>query len=451
MRLVARSPYFDRATDPMVMRRLFSHESDRFCSAEERLIEVDVPRVFPRSSDTLTIQYRLRIENVRSNTQRTLLLCGTQELGISNRASEVTSQPEDSLSWPELRLTVALFPYDPKLKALRTLCDPVAGLEYIAKHSRDLGWECRQLRSISYEILGYRLERRAVLRLRIAMVDSAGGPDIAESVIVKIVRPDKIERSLLAQESVRTAFRSNTGDSKFTVPSILAVDLKHGVYFMDDIPGSDLCALTGNDDFVRGCRQTQRLLDVLHNSVNGNWPLYTGTNEIEELKKKLEMLGSLFPEHAAKGATILSRLRDLKPATDADFDTCTIHRDFYDKQLIVNGESVALLDFDNLATGDRAQDYGNFLGHCRLRQLQEPHNLQNISDGAIQFIAAGDKIDEIFDSRVAWWQAATLLRLGIIYLLRPRWRDISEPLFDAAAERLQFLESNPRNTYAKSE
>ena len=126
MRLVAKSLHFDRATDPMVMRRLFSHESDRFCSAEERLIEIDVPRVFPRSTETLTIQYRLRIENVRSNTQRSLLLCGTQELGIRNREAEGTLQHEDMLSWPELRLTVARFPYDAKLTALRTLCDPRA-------------------------------------------------------------------------------------------------------------------------------------------------------------------------------------------------------------------------------------------------------------------------------------------------------------------------------------
>ena len=147
----------------------------------------------------------------------------------------------------------------------------------------------------------------------------------------------------------------------------------------------------------------------------------------------------------------MSRLRDLAPTPNPNAGFCTIHRDFYDKQLIVDGERVALLDFDNLATGDRAQDYGNFLAHCRLRQLQEPHNSQNINNGAMQFAAAVDNIDETFGRRVAWWQAATLLRLGIIYLLRPRWRHIFEPLTEAAAERLQFLESNPRNTYAKSE
>ncbi len=86
----------------------------------------------------------------------------------------------------------------------------------------------------------------------------------------------------------------------------------------------------------------------------------------------------------------MSRLRDLIPTTDAHSGLCTIHRDFYDKQLIVDGDSVALLDFDNLAIGDRAQDYGNFLGHCRLRQLQEPHNSQNINNGAIRICRSNE-------------------------------------------------------------
>ena len=283
------------------------------------------------------------------------------------------------------------------------------------------------------------------------MIDQGNGANISKSVIVRVVRPDKIERALLAQESVRTAFQSSAGDSRFVVPSILAVDRKHGVYFMEDMPGKSLYDLTGTDAFVRGCMRTHELLDVLHRSVNGNRPQYTSTNEIEELERKLEMLGGLYSEQTVKGTEVMSRLRDLKPTTDAHSGLCMIHRDFYDKQLIVNGDSVALLDFDNLATGDRAQDYGNFLGHCRLRQLQEPHNSQNINNGAIEFAAAINNIDETFGRRVAWWQAATLLRLSIIYLLRPRWRDISEPLMDAAAERLQFLESNPRKTYAKSE
>ncbi len=451
MRLVAKSPHFDRATDPMVMRRLFSHESDRFCSPDERLIEVDVPRVFPRSQETLTIQYRLRIESVRSNTQRTLLLCGMQELGMNCRATEANQYRAEVMSWPDLRLTVALFPYDAKLKVLRTLCDPSAGLEYVGKHCHTLGWEGQRLRSISYEVLGYRLERRAVLRLHISMIDQATGSDSVKSIIVKVVRPDNIERAFRAQESVRAALLSSAGDAKFAVPLILAVDLKQGVYFMEDMPGKSLCDLTGTDGFVRGCIRTQQLLDVMHRSVNGNWPQYTSTNEIEELERKLEMLGGFYPEQAVKGTEIMFRLRDLKPTTDAHSGSGTIHRDFYDKQLIIDGESVALLDFDNLAIGDRAQDYGNFLGHCRLRQLQEPHNSQNINSGAMEFAAAMNNIGETFGRRVAWWQAATLLRLGIIYLLRPNWRDISEPLIDAAAERLQFLESNPRNTYAKSE
>ncbi len=133
------------------------------------------------------------------------------------------------------------------------------------------------------------------------MIDQATGANIAKSVIVKVVRPDKIERALLAQESVRAAFRSSAGDSRFAVPLILAVDRKHGVYFMEDMPGKSLCDLTGTDGFVRGCIRTRQLLDVMHRSVDGNWPQYTSANEIEELERKLEMLGRLYPEQAVKG------------------------------------------------------------------------------------------------------------------------------------------------------
>jgi aminoglycoside phosphotransferase (APT) family kinase protein len=101
-------------------------------------------------------------------------------------------------------------------------------------------------------------------------------------------------------------------------------------------------------------------------------------------------------------------------------------------------ERSTLLDWDSLACGDPAQDCGNFMGHLVLRQLQEPANVLNIDKGIKAFRSAYEYADDKFEVRVKWWQAATLLRLGFLYSLRPKWHRLTGSLLKMAISNVDL-------------
>lgn len=108
-----------------------------------------------------------------------------------------------------------------------------------------------------------------------------------------------------------------------------------------------------------------------------------------------------------------------------------VHRDFYDRQVLLDGESapIAILDLDTVCRGDAELDLGNCAAHLLLRALQEgrPYDAGEAAEFLAAYPAPADP------GLVAWYRRATLARLAAIYALRPRWRALV-PALCAAAE-----------------
>lgn len=73
------------------------------------------------------------------------------------------------------------------------------------------------------------------------------------------------------------------------------------------------------------------------------------------------------------------------------------HRDLHEKQILENGGSIGLLDFDTLSLGPRALDPGNFLAHLFLAGVPE-RGFQDVPAPELRL-----------------WRRASLLRLSMIY------------------------------------
>jgi aminoglycoside phosphotransferase (APT) family kinase protein len=99
-----------------------------------------------------------------------------------------------------------------------------------------------------------------------------------------------------------------------------------------------------------------RSIAVLH---RGKIPL----DRTYSLADEMELIESCGP------AALLNRIRKvaapLRPSTSVP-----VHRDFYDKQLLVDGPRIALIDLDTLAMGDAEIDLANFAAHLHLRAVQ---------------------------------------------------------------------------------
>lgn len=97
-----------------------------------------------------------------------------------------------------------------------------------------------------------------------------------------------------------------------------------------------------------------------------------------------------------------------------------IHRDFYDKQVMVEDDRIVFLDFDSLTWGDPAIDIGNFSAHMILRGLQFKEDPALFQTEMLEFLASyradSPHIDE---AGIRLYTASSLLRLACVYLLRP--------------------------------
>ena len=107
------------------------------------------------------------------------------------------------------------------------------------------------------------------------------------------------------------------------------------------------------------------------------------------------------------------------------------HRDLHDRQFMVSGETVTLLDFDLLCIADAALDAGNLTAHLTLRALQSGR--ENATTGASKcrksLLSGLDReSDPGFDRKLFFYQATTFYRLALLYALRPRWAHLSDRL-----------------------
>lgn len=111
------------------------------------------------------------------------------------------------------------------------------------------------------------------------------------------------------------------------------------------------------------------------------------------------------------------------------------HRDLHDGQILIGERRVALLDFDLLCRADPALDPANLLVHLALRGLQglQGESESNVRACAQALLDGYDRCDAPgFWPRLRVWQAASALRLALVYCLRPRWSQLAPRLVELA-------------------
>jgi len=154
----------------------------------------------------------------------------------------------------------------------------------------------------------------------------------------------------------------------------------------------------------------------------------------------VSLVGGVFPDLAVKLEWCLSALREGAPGDDPGRPSL-VHRDFYDKQILVTPARIGLLDLDTVCLGDPEIDVANFCAHLRLRSLQKYSSCASAVPLAAAFLAAYAACQPRTDvSRVRWYLASTLLRLACLYSLRPAWRALAPRLLDESREALRVLQ-----------
>lgn len=295
---------------------------------------------------------------------------------------------------------VTAFPFDRRLPRLTDWLRPrsiVRALEDEGLTGRD-GWRVRKRRS-EWRVLSYRPERRVVL-----------GWDL----------PEKNETTG-ARRTVRCVVRHAAGT--ITGPAdLLDRVARAGVDAPRRIASPD--PHTRIESFVAGETGSLHVIwpaDVLERVGNAiaRWhvegdhdglPASDPGRLLRRARASIETIGSF---DGATGRRLADRLDVLARSVPDAVPACALHGDLHPGQFVVDGERVALLDWDRAASGDPAEDVANLLVH--LDASGAPDDRADAFRRGYEAVASWPDAD-----RLRWHVEAARLRLSDLGIRRPR-------------------------------
>jgi len=425
---ITNNPYYENfchATNPAIVGPLLEKGLKNFWGDKFRLENLRIPRVFPHKQGGLVIQYEITAVNIPSISGQTVFLCG-QLFEPGTSVNEYSAKLKGKfIQFSDLGLVIPIFPDDRKLRVLTDFDKIFDNPDLLNTIIAKTNLKAPISRKAVYEVIGYRLERRAILQARLELT----GEDKRKykiDVIAKIFKPAASKRAFEAFKLLdNNGFDINSNDG-LTIPEIYHFDEKNGILLMEYFDGVSLRALPETGVYHKACSAAGKALRKLHGIANSELPFYSSLNEIETLKSKIGFLSKIFPSVIDDFKMAVETLEKTGKFDNGKSDAVCSHRDFYDKQFLYGDSRSVLIDCDNLALADPALDYGNFMAHLELRKLQHSSKSGLIDTGRKSFEDSyGSNIDGDFHKRADWWEAASLIRLSMLYLLRPAWADIS--------------------------
>ncbi|MEW5874630.1 MAG: aminoglycoside phosphotransferase family protein [Candidatus Zixiibacteriota bacterium] len=420
-------------TDPSEMGERISTLLPELGLATDPEWSLSVPRVLPRKSGEVLIQYRISTPPSAARALAPTILFGV--FHPEHRPFD-TPTPETCsgiVAIRDLRLHLWKFPSDPELHHLPTLLD---GERFVETYGESL--EAHSLPSTKpeqpLETYGYRLGRRFVGRLR---WDAATPkfPNQTKEVLVKMCRPRQALALWTRQRQLENVgFHAKSEDS-ISLPHQYFVHGETGALFQTFETGVALHELTSDEQFITGCEAAARILEKLQRVKLTGLPRHSPHDEIEHLRWMCNATAAAFPESETDIRRHLGELLRRLPSTPAIGKTIICHRDFYDKQVLFDGTRSILVDYDTLSEGDASLDYGNFAAHLQWRAMQTPKAAGIIEAGLEAFDRRRRHANPELTQRVEWWIAAALLRIACLYLWRPRWSELASELLSNSNSR----------------
>lgn len=229
-----------------------------------------------------------------------------------------------------------------------------------------------------------------------------------------------------------------TAGSPVRVPSLVAVHAKAEAIEFERVRGRTLLAEACDPgDLFRiglGLRHMQA-----QQKAHFVLPLHDAAAELEVLDVLAGRVAKTTDRLPPGWRDVRTALGEWAPGLPS-VTPCLAHRDLHDRQILVAGEHLWLIDFDLLCWADPLLDVANLSAHILLRSLQSDDHSQ-ISQSEAACTALLDGLDRYQDphfwARLRYFQSTTFLRLAAVYSMRPRWMQRTEPLVHYAERCLE--------------
>ncbi len=295
------------------------------------------------------------------------------------------------------------FPYDYRLPALAECIRPASLRRLLPDDT-----------IIDAETLAYRPGMRALLRYTTRSRGTVFGK----------VAHERQPRQYL-EPLIRAGDAARRQGSTLRVPRVLAYAPHLGLGLIEALDGDTLHSRLLRNEATSAClRRSAMGLRQLHQLyIEGDVRRHAPEDELALLRGWTDLVEALGCAGGASRREAWHELAAAAPSPAAE--NVPVHRDYYDKQVLLAPEQTALLDLDTLARGDAEIDLGNFTAHLFLRGVQWQRG-EAMQDAAATFLAAyPGPIDGV---RLHWYRRSTLLRLSCVYALRPNGEAIVQAL-----------------------
>ena len=283
------------------------------------------------------------------------------------------------------------------------------------------------------EVLKYKPSRRCVLAYELKGRTRQRWQPTRHQVIGKVFRDDRgLRLHRLQQQLWQNGFGSDSVDGVH-VPRPLAYVPEMHMQVQELAPGETLNELVIKTDVKPFIPLAAMGIARLHHtpapvSSNGQESVemrsFLLTDEVKNLDQFAEILAQVRPQSAPQVSSLHETLRAWAAHLPPLPAPVPVHRDFYYSQLLFDGPRLTLIDLDLFALGDPAIDVANFTAHLYFLGLQSLGNWDTLAYEADLFVdtyARFYPVDEMFQQRLAFYQAATFFRLMNIVARRPGW------------------------------
>jgi Phosphotransferase enzyme family len=407
------------------------------------LVDCQLVRVSPRLPHGFVLHYEVTLR--RGGEQRLQPVLGELTAGAARRHYQqaigklrkgkrrqlTESSPLAALAvLPDPGMVLRLAGYDERLYGLKLVHKPRLLRPTLLEHV-DRSSEIERIRP---EMLGHRLGKRCIVRFRFQALEEGADGASRGSVIAKLYKDRTTKGRQVFADMQRLCADGFGNGSDLTIPRPIAFLPEENVVLMEDVPGK-LLAERPSGRQREGAVAAGQILGKLHTSAFHPPRRHRADDEIALLEPWVALVSRIHPDLEGLATTALLAVRPALAAC-ADARLTPSHRDFYDKQVLLAEGGATLIDFDTFCMADPALDVGNFLAHLELARLQGVMPGDGLADGFLEgYRRTAGRLPGA--TRLAAFEAGSLLRLACLYALSTRWRTLAVPLLGACSATLR--------------
>ncbi|MGH8875561.1 MAG: phosphotransferase family protein, partial [Acidimicrobiia bacterium] len=218
----------------------------------------------------------------------------------------------------------------------------------------------------------------------------------------------------------------------FDSPRLLGHDPERGMTLWSYLAGRSLDELASSrsPEVLQAAAAAGEAVKALHTGpIPSGLPARDGAAEAAWVEVWVERLAALAPFLGGQARVTLPRVRE-RLARSAE-PAALVHADLHDRQVMLDGGRVGILDWDTVAVGEPALDLANLLVHMEVRAMLGG---RRAADAGPAGAAVMTGYGAAHPGRIVDYAAAIRLRVACQYRFRPPAAHICDLLINRLTE-----------------